>query len=405
MVLKIAWRSIARNRRRTVVTTGAMAVACAVMVFFVALMDGYMASMETNALKMELGQLQIHAPGYRKDPDLYKRIGAPDEIIEGLGRRGYSAAGRLYGFALAASKKASSGVQLRGVEVAREATVTRIHTHLLSGQWVDATDPNSVVIGRKLARTLAVGIGDEIVVLAQAADGSTANDLFVVRGILKTTTDMVDQSGVFMSAPAFRALMVVPEGVHEIVVSRKGGVSDLSAAVGEVAQIAKAHEVESWRQLQPMLARLLDTSSASLMVMLLIMYVAVAMVALNATLMSVFERIREFGVIRALGVGPWQVGGIVVAEAVFQVVLASAIAVLVGVPPTLYFQRNGMDLSAFGESASMGGIAMDNIWYPQFTAQSVVMPVAMLFIVVGVAVVYPGLKAALIRPVDAMRHR
>ena len=104
MVLKIAWRSIARNRRRTVVTTGAMAVACAVMVFFVALMDGYMASMETNALKMELGRLQIHAPGYRKDPDLYKRIGAPDEIVEGLGRRGYSAAGRLYGFALAASR-------------------------------------------------------------------------------------------------------------------------------------------------------------------------------------------------------------------------------------------------------------------------------------------------------------
>ncbi len=405
LTFRIAARSVFRNHRRTLVTIGAMGFAGFIMVFYSTLLDGYMKAMLDNALGVELGEIQIHSKGWDKDPDLYKQVSKPAEVMAKLESAGFNAAPRVYGFALAAAGSASAGIQIRGVDVQRESEVTKIHKHVAQGEWVDPSDPYGVVVGRKLARSLSVNIGDEVVLVGQGADGSMANELYKVRGVLKTTSDAIDRAGFFMNVAAARELLVLSDAVHELAIVQTQASLPVAVAAEKVAEIAPDDVTKSWRQLQPMLARLIDMGDVGKYVMLFITYTAVAMIVLNATLMSVFERIREFGVLKALGVGPAQVGAVVLFESLIQVALASVLALGTGIPTSLYFQEHGIDLSNVAGVSSFAGMTMDPIWYSQVTLRSAVEPVVTLVVVVLLAAAYPGLKAALIRPIQAIHHR
>ena len=404
-ILSIASRNVLRNWRRTLVTTLAMGFAGFIMILYAALTEGLLQTSERNAVAMNLGDMQIHAEGYRDDPDLYKRINNAAGLVSKLQQAGFHATQRVYGFGLAAAGSTSAGVQLRGVSLANEATVTQIHQHVMQGNWLADTDPMGVVIGRKLARTLGVKPGDEVIIIGQATDGSMANDLYTVRGILKSIGEGVDRAGFFMVERTFRELMVLPQGAHEIAVMRPDRSRNLESATAQVAALAPGYETMNWRQLQPVIARILDLADASTIIMVLITYVAVAMVVLNAMLMSVFERIRELGIMKALGVTPWQLTLLVYAETMVQVVMAGIIALASGWSVSHYFQNNGIDLSAISSSVSFGGVAMDPIWRAYVTTEAVVLPIVFLFIIAAAAVIYPAIKAAVIRPVKAIYYR
>ena len=403
-ILSIASRSVFRNWRRTLITTLAMGFSGFIMILFAALMAGMLQTSERNAVAMNLGDIQIHAEGYRDDPDLYNRIDNTADLVNKLQQVGFHATQRIYGFGLAAAGSTSAGVQMRGVNLKNEATVTQVHKHVMQGQWLADSDPMGVVIGRKLARTLGVRPGDEVIIIGQATDGSMANDLYTVRGILKSIGEEVDRAGFFMVERSFRELMVLPEGAHEIAVMRPDRSSDLESATAQVAALARGYEILNWRQLQPVIARILDLADAQTIIMILITYVAVAMVILNAMLMSVFERIREFGIMKAIGVTPWQLMTLVYAETMIQVVIASIISLASGWSAAHYFQKNGIDLSAIASSTSFGGVAIDPIWNAHVTTEALALPVVFLFIIAAAAVIYPAIKPAVIRPVKAIHY-
>jgi len=404
-LLALALRNLLRNWHRSLVTSLAMALAGTIMILFAALMEGLMQASERNAVAMNLGDMQIHAPGYRDDPDLYTRIEQPEALLQRLRAAGYHASARLYGFGLAASGSASAGVQLRGIDPQAEASVTQVHRHLLSGRWLDSRDRDGVVLGRKLARTLGLGPGDEVVIVSQASDGSMADALFRVRGVLKSVGEGVDRGGFYMLDSAFRELMVVPQGAHEIALLRGDRDADLDAATAAVAALAAGYETLDWRALQPVIARILELADAQLVFMLLIVYVAVAMVVLNAMLMSVFERIHEFGVMKAIGVTPWQITALVFLETLLQALLAGLLALALGGWAAHHFQANGIDLSGIASAASIGGVALDPVWYARVTPAALLLPVVFLLAIALLAVIYPAVKAALIRPVAAIHYR
>jgi len=376
-----------------------------IMIFYASLMEGFVQNMERNAVGMDMGDIQIHAAGYREDPDLYKRIENPEEIIEKLESAGFAATQRLYGFGLASSGSSSAGIRIRGIDMQHEADVTQMYRHILKGSWLSGDDPKGVVIGRKLAKTLGVKPGDEIVILSQATDGSMANDLYILRGILKSVGDGVDRAALLMPEKSFRALMVLPSGAHEIAAMRVDRTTDLYLATEKAEQIAPGLEVKNWRQLQPLLARMNDLIDSSLIFMLLIAYVAIGMVVLNATLMSVFERIHELGVMKAVGLSPLSTAALIFTEAMIKTAAAALLAVAAGVPLSLYYQTHGIDLSAVTGGGSITGIAFDPVWNSLLTCESVVLPVGMLFAVVGLSAIYPAVKAAVIVPVKAIYYR
>lgn len=401
-VIRMAWRNVWRNRRRTAVTVAAMSLALFVMIQYSGLFEGYITGMERNILDLEMGDLQVFAEGYRNNPSIYTRIQDPEALLDRLDKAGYPASARLLASGLAAAEEASAGVTFRGIDVDRDARVSRIQEHVIRGSWLAPGDPDGVVLGRRLAHTLAVEPGDEIVVLTQGADGSMANEIYKVRGILKNISEAVDRTGVFMTADTYRDLMVLPEGAHQIIVRRPAD-TELSTAESRVEQITTGLDTNTWRQLIPTLASMLDSTHAAMYTMFLIVYMAVGLVILNAMLMAVFERIREFGVLKALGVGPGEVLGLIIVESMIQTVLALLIGGLFSIPVSWYLSTHGIDLGSLG-GLTVSGIAWDPVWRSVINVKTITRPVLILVLVVLVAILYPAIKAALIRPLEAIRH-
>ncbi len=232
-----------------------------------------------------------------------------------------------------------------------------------------------------------------------------ANDLFVVRGILKATSEGIDRLGIFMEERAFRTLMALPEGTHEIAIMPKDNTIDLKQATAQVALLAPGLEVKNWRELQPAIARILDMNKVAFAIILLLAYLSVSLTALNSMLMAVFERIPEFGIMKAMGVAPRQIMMLVYMEAMIKTVGALLLAITIGFPIAFYTQKNGLDLSRLMKGATISGVAFDPIVYSKITLSGLVTPLWVLIAVVTLSVIYPSIKAAIIEPVEAIRHQ
>ncbi len=399
----MAWRNVWRNRRRTLVTVAATTLAFTIMVLYSSLVQGYLQTMERNLLDLEMGDVQVHAPEYRDDPSLYSAIEGAEGLLESFAERGFPASARLLGFGLGASESASAGVQLRGIDVARNARVSRIGERVREGSWLDPAAPEEVVVGVQLARTLGVGPGDELILLGQASDGSMANDLFVVRGVLYPVAEGVDRAGVYMTEEAFRAFFVFPVGAHEIVVRRPEGM-ELGALADEVQELAPGERVDSWRELSPTLATMMDSVQGLMIMVFLIIYIAIGIVILNAMLMAVFERIREFGVLKAIGYEPRQVLLVIFAEVAVQACLAVVVGMLLAAPGLWYLVHVGIDMGRLGGMAMMG-VVLDPVWRGVVNPGVVLSPLFTLLFIVALAAVYPAAKAAWISPIRAIQHR
>jgi ABC-type lipoprotein release transport system permease subunit len=401
---KMAWRNLWRNRRRTLVTVSAMTLALGVMICYSGIVAGYLAAMERNILDRELGEIQVFAQGYRDNASLYTRINDAEALLAELDKAKLPASARLLASGLAAAGDSSAGVTFRGVDVERDARISQVQAHVAQGKWLDPSQPRGVVIGRKLARILNVKPGAELVALTQGADGSMANELYRVRGVLKGISDVVDRSGIYITSQAFRELLVFPEGAHQIIVRRPADMT-LEAAAATVSSLTSdSHDVKTWRQLIPTLATMLDSARGVQYVMFLIVFIAIGIVILNAMLMAVFERIREFGVLKALGMGPGKVLRLILLESLMQTGLAILVGGSISVPGLFYLSRVGIDLGAFG-GASIVGIAVDTVMRAEVSAQTFTGPIFTMLFVVLMAVLYPAIKAALIRPVTAMQYR
>ncbi len=398
----MAWRNVWRNRRRTLVTIAAMSFGLLTMILYAGLMEGYVRSMERSVLDLEMGDVQIFAGDYRENPSIYTRIEEPEALLRPLEAAGFPASGRLLAYGLAAAGESSAGVSFRGVEVERDARVSLVHRELAQGRWLDPVDPGGVVLGRRLARTLDVELGDELLVLSQGADGSMAYDLYTVRGVLRGIGDATDRTGMFMTAAAFRELMVVPDGVHQIIVRRPLELP-LPAAAAQIAALASGLDVQTWRQLAPTLASMIDSARSLIVAMFLIVYVAIGILILNAMLMAVFERVREFGVLKAIGVGPLEVLSLIFVESAIQTGLALLIGVALSIPSLVYLTQVGINIGSLA-GVSVMGIAMDPIWRTAVVPAIFSGPILTLVFIVFLAVTYPALKAALIQPVAAMRY-
>jgi putative ABC transport system permease protein len=399
----MAWRNVWRNRRRTLVTVAATTLAFTVMVLYSSLVQGYLRTMESNLLDLELGDVQIHAPGYRDDPSLYESVQGVDDLLRRFDELGFPASARMLGFGLVASSEASSGAQLQGIDVSRDQRVSRISERVREGRWLEAGPSYDVVLGAQLARTLVVEPGDEVILLGQAADGSTANDLFVVRGILRPVGEGIDRAGVFLSEETFRRFFAFPSGAHEIILRRPED-TELGTFAQVVRTTAPEERVETWRELSPSLASMLDSVQGLMVVVFLIIYVAIGILILNAMLMAVFERIREFGVLKAIGFPPTQVLFVILCECGIQAGLAVAVGLALAVPGLWYLVNVGIDMGRLGGMAMMG-VVVDPVWRGIVEPSVITTPLVTLLFIVGLAAIYPASKAAWISPVQAIRHR
>jgi len=367
------------------------------------LMDGLMQHAVSNATNLVVGEVQVHAQGYLADHSIYKALNEPDLILQAAKQKNVAAAPRRYGYGLVAVGTKSAGARFWGVEPASERTTFDLAQHLQEGRFLSETTQRGVVLGQKLARSLQAQIGSEIVVVVQAADGSLGNDLYTVTGILKAAGDSIDRNAALIHAADFVELFVSGERIHEVALNSRGMVSP-EGLTALLSIAAPEEEIKSWRQLMPEVSDMINLFDAFIWIFGLIFLLAAGMGVMNTMLMATYERIREFGILKALGATPWGIIRDVAAEALVLAVLGTALGTILGLSGSYYLQEVGLDLSIFAGTYSVGGVAFDPIWRATISPKMVFIPVVLMLIIGLVASLYPAALAARLDPVKAI-HR
>jgi len=390
-----------RQKRRTALTSLTMLGGFLLAAVSIGWSDGtysYIINMFTSD---RLGQIQVHKAGYLEEPSLYDRIQEYDSI----GRTIQSVEGvqawtpRVYTAGLASHGEKTAGVRLIGMDPELEENATGFNRKVVEGEALSNT-PNEVLLGKGLKRILGASVGDGIVLLTQAADGSMANDIFNVTGIVDTGDETSNRLGLYLNLSNAQKFVVIDNDVHEIVVL----VDDLKR-VGEVVGSIRAElddsalEVLPWQEFARPFYEAMKADQQGMWIMLFIIMLIVAVGVLNTVLMSVLERRREYGLLKAIGTRPSTIVCLVLVELFGIVVVSITLGGLLSIGVNLILSIYGVPIPM---SVSYGGIEFDRM-YAEINARSLFIPaitVALSAILVGI---FPALNAAKTEPARAMR--
>jgi putative ABC transport system permease protein len=413
-LLQLAWRNLWRNPRRTFITMAAIAFGYVMLLFVACLMAGLRWQMIENGTCLVMSQIQVHAPGYYPNRSIQKTLGGRQgtDVSAMLAtitadRQVVGAAPRVYGYALLSAAHRSAGVELMGIVPDQERKITTLNSQISKGSYLTTGMPKGVVIGDTLARTIGIELGSEIVLLTQAADGSMGNDVYTVVGTFHTGLDALDRGLVLMSLPALQELLhLAPARIHEVGIKLNDitRATTVAAALGN--QLGKTPPVRAmaWPELAPELANYVQFNQGITVVLFFIFFLLAVIGIMNTTLMAVFERTRELGMLMALGMRPFLVIVLILTEAAGLALASLVVGAVVGVPILWYLQVHGLDLGgATGEVVSLAGVVVGHLWYGRQDFPAYFKAAVGLAATALLSALYPAWRAAHFRPTEAIR--
>ena len=402
--IEVSWRNLWRNRTRTNVTIAAVALCIAILIIFQSMIVGLIEKAVFNTTNLVIGEVQIHANGYLSDKSLYKDLKNTEKIKSIAKKNNIGLVERSYGFGLISSGTKSAGTQFWGVNPESELMHFDFAKHINQGTFLNSSSSNKIVLGNKLALSLAAEVGTELVVFVQGADGSLGNDLFYVSGILKNVAENIDRSAAIILENDFNILFSSNNMIHEIALNSKGNFEAEELQNLMSAEI-KDVEIDTWKQLMPTIALMTEKMSVFMRTLFsLIFTIAAGLGVMNTMIMSTYDRMKEFGIIRAIGATPWTIIKQVSLEAIILTFIASIIGTIVGLSAALYFQKYGFDVSGQG-NFSFGGVVMDPIWKASVSLGIILLPIGLMMLTSILSSLYPASIAARIKPVEAIHYK
>ncbi|MGI9273034.1 MAG: ABC transporter permease [Woeseiaceae bacterium] len=405
LVLRLAWRNLWRQPRRTWLTTGAMVFSNILLVFMISLQFGMYGVMIDNTLQTFTGHLQVQAPGYKDDQKMRQVV----EDIRPLAAtiraelNNDRVAARGTAFALASSDDRSYGIAIIGVEPEFEPLVSTVPGLVRDGRYLGAYAAEEIVIGAALARNLRIGVGDELTLLGSARDGSFAAAIVIVVGIFDSGVNDFDRSFAEIPLGLFEDTFFMQGAGHQVVVNTTD-IDQVAASKTQVEQLLphdQALVVHDWDALQPGLKQAIKADMSSAFFMYGILVILVAFSVLNTQLMSVLERTHEFGIAMALGLTPWRLGRLVLLETAIMGALGLVLGALLGALVTSWFTVNGFSVPGMEEMAAK--FNLPGRVFPRVSMLTLIVGPAIVYLFTMLAAVYPAQRMHRLQPVEALR--
>ena len=411
MSILIGWRNLWRNPRRTLIILAAIVIGIISMIVMSAFGRGIMEGMVSNSIDNLVGHIKIQNPQYRIDPAVENRIDKvnelADQISELLPEDG-SLVKRLRLDGVLSTSRDHAGVMIVGIEPELEEDISFIARPLYSGTPLYPDDANGLLIGQALLERLGLEIGKKVVLMSQDGTGEGRAKAFRIRGSYRTELRDTEKRYVFVNLNNFQEMIGAPDSATEIAVSLKrattyqtGRIEELVTRINEQLDNKKL-VANGWRDLLPAIAAYIDMFDVYMLIWFVVVFIAMGFGLANTVLMAVYERMREFGLQRALGVRATGIIKSVMIEVVLLLLIGMALADFFSLFLVRVVFGSGIDLGSFGAGIEMWGIS--RIVYPVLSLKDIIMAngvVIMLGLLVGL---YPALHAARFTPVETMRH-
>jgi len=351
VTVKIAWASLKRRPARSILLVLMIAVSLWGLLFMEGIYDGMTEQMITNAIRSDSGHISLYGKGYRLDPDLSRWLENSREITAMLAEedRVKSFVSRLKLDGLVATAHYSRGAVVWGVDLAAEELHGRLSGYLHKGQYSFGRKGRGAIIGYKLARKLQARIGSKIIISVQDSNGEVSARPCKVTGILQTNNMLFDENAVFISTKKMRQLLAVKKGVSQIAII----VRDESTIAGLQHDLQSAFpdiEVYRWDELYPALLQSRVIMRGFNMITNMLIFCVAALGIFGVMLVSVLERLCEFGIMQAIGTPFSQICNALLLESFFLGSIGFCAGSLAGFSTLLYFKIEGLDLSSFSEA-------------------------------------------------------
>jgi ABC-type lipoprotein release transport system permease subunit len=403
--MRMAWRNLWRNRRRTALALAAIGLSVTLVLAYTSILRAYGQWIVETITGPMLGHVQAHAPLWRKDRLMERTLRDIEATLVDLRSDPdvASATARIYAPALAAREEEGFAVVVMGIDSRAESGEAR-----LLADVVEPLRAHEALIGRQLAELMNVRVGDEVAVIGQGVDGSLANDLFRVKAVVTTSVDLVNRQGILIELSDAQALFAMPDEAHEIVIHarRPEMASALSRRLTGASGFGGA-EVLDWQTLAPEMVTLVRITDLAGLLVLLLVFIAAAAGVANTMVMATFERTREFGMLLALGTHPSRLVRLVIAESIALGVVGALAGSLIGIVLVAITHRTGIDyswLAGGGPSElSFAGLRFSLRFYPALSAVDVARAIAAVCITSLLAATWPALRASRLQPVQALR--
>jgi ABC-type lipoprotein release transport system permease subunit len=403
IILRLAWRNLWRQPRRTWLTVAAMVFSNALLVFLISIQFSTYGLMIDNTLQVFTGHIQVQAPGYKDDLKMRQFVPDVSSLASSLRRElgMETIAARAAAFALASSEERSYGLQIFGVETDFESRVSTIPGLVRDGRYLDDPDASEIVVGKVLARNLRVGLGDEITLLGSGRDGSFAAAIATVVGIFDSGVPDIDRSIAEVPLGFFQDVFYMEGAGHQVVIAAPDLDSVAAVRAPVEALVPASLVVHDWDVLQPGLRQAIQADLSSAFFMYAVLVILVAFSVLNTQLMSVLERTHEFGITMSLGVAPGRLGRLVFLETAMMGLLGAGLGAIVGGVVTEWFGYTGFSYPGMEEMAV--NFNLPSRFYPQATPLTLFLGPAIVFVGGMFAAIYPAFRLHWLEPVEAMR--
>ncbi|HMV68479.1 MAG TPA: FtsX-like permease family protein [Myxococcota bacterium] len=402
-MLRLALRNLLRNRRRTLLAVLGVALALAFSVTSRNWRTGVWTSMLGSAISGAAGHVVVQAPGWQEERDAAMFVPQSGTIAQAL-REAYPDAvvvRRVMIAGLLTSPRGAAAVGLSGVEHEAERALTLLDDRLVDGGWLDG-DGRGVLVGRKLADALQVGVGDKVVFMGQVGKGEVESVLLRVRGIYVTGSEQLDALTASVDLSAVQPLLHGDDGAHQIAVVQPGlGVARLDPEPARA--VVQGADVLVWEEAMPALAEQLKVDKKLTSFLYLFLGLIVAVGVLNTVLMGALERTRELGVMLSLGMRPARLAGMVLLEGLLMGVIGAACGLLLAASLYRPLYVDGVD---FGDLLAKNAPVPSPV--ESLVRASVDVPgvVVMSLVAIGMTVlasVWPAWSVSRLQPVEAMR--
>ena len=406
-MIALAWRNLWRNKTRTLLTAGGIAFAVFLVTFSMALQGGSYVDMIKAATRFYTGHAQITQRDFVSDSKLEQTIpnatALGDQLQSSLP---LVALPRVQAFGIVSKDERSIGGMLMGVDFAAEAAQLDLFDNISAGAV--PTQPDEALVGAAMARNLGAELGDDIVILGSGKQGGVAAMALTIGGILSTGQAELDRSLLFAPLAGVQEAFGLEDEVHNIVLVLENYAQGAALAqpIGELLQADQSYR--TWQQLLPEVEQGIELDRVSGQLFFFILLILVSFAVLNTFVMVIFERTREFGMLMALGLRPWQIIGQVQIEAFFLGILGVLLGSVLSAALVGYLSQVGIPLDAIGGEAAQQSLALMqagsmNYMYPAFSLASITTAPAVLIVGTQLSALFCMLRVRRLNPVTALR--